>query len=131
MRCGNFFHSSACCAARMATRGSGPCPAMSRYTASSISNHSARQAFMRVHSQNEKLERLDQIPCTCGKKADRSEMFQQVAKLGNDHQLAGAALQLVVFQNPGRGMRNEDGVQPRLQRRIDVAARAVADHPPV
>src|SRR3989442_1900522 len=58
-------------------------------------------------------------------------MMAQLAKGRDDHQLAGAAQQLAVLKLPGGMVRDEDGIQARLERRIDVTAGTVADHPAV
>src|ERR1700757_4481000 len=58
-------------------------------------------------------------------------MLTQVAKTVENQKLAAAALELRMFQMPGIRMRDENGIQTHLQRRIDVAARAIPDHPAV
>src|SRR5712692_2289082 len=60
-----------------------------------------------------------------------SKMLAKLAKAGNDQQLARAAVQLAMLELPGGVVRDEDGVEPRLERRVDVATWAVADHPAV
>src|SRR5258706_13583876 len=56
-------------------------------------------------------------------------MIAQVAKTLKDEQAAGAAAHLFVFQGPGGGMWNEHRIQAGFQRRVDITARAVANHP--
>ena len=54
-----------------------------------------------------------------------------LAKGWKDDEFAGAGDDRLVFELPGMLMRDIDGVQADLHGGIDVAARAVADHPPV
>src|ERR1700722_15596841 len=61
----------------------------------------------------------------------KSKMLAQIAKTREDQQFPCAALQLGMLQVPCIRVRNENGVEPRLQRRIDVAARAIPHHPAV
>src|ERR1700722_14184772 len=61
----------------------------------------------------------------------RLEMAAKIAKRREDEQFSGAAFEFRLLEFPGGGMRNENGVESHLQGGIDVAARAVADHPPV
>src|SRR6267143_1306223 len=56
-------------------------------------------------------------------------MTAQFAESGEDHELARARQDRLMFQMPGVLVGNVDGVQTDLHRGIDVAARTVADHP--
>src|SRR5882672_6666861 len=62
---------------------------------------------------------------------ERSEMFAQSAEARQDEEATGSAAHFFVFELPGGMVRNEHGVQPRLQGGIDIAPRAVPDHPSV
>src|SRR5882672_10642610 len=104
----------ASCVARTAARGGGPCPATSRYTPSSIANHSARQSLMRCCSREGIPTRPGSSQLHSVTSNRGSKMFQQVTKLGDDHQFAAAALQFIVFQYPRGVVRHKDGVQARL-----------------
>src|ERR1700738_1124368 len=53
----------------------------------------------------------------------------ELAKGWKDDEFAGAGDDRLVFELPGMLMRDIDGVQADLHGGIDVAARAVADHP--
>src|SRR5260370_40620438 len=59
------------------------------------------------------------------------EMTTQFAKGRQDHELSGAPHHRLVLQGPGVLGRDEDGVQADFHGRINVAARAVANHPAV
>src|SRR6266704_558375 len=59
------------------------------------------------------------------------EMTTQFAKGRQDHELSGAPHHRLVLQVPGMLVRDEDGVQADFHGRINVAARAVANHPAV
>src|SRR5256885_16949960 len=56
-------------------------------------------------------------------------MAAEFAEGWEDDELAGAGHYRFVFELPGVLVRDVDGVQADLHRWIDVAARAVADHP--
>jgi len=58
-------------------------------------------------------------------------MTAKLAEGRQDYQLSGACHDRFVFESPGLLVRNVDGVEADLHRWIDVAARAVADHPAV
>src|SRR6266700_4999102 len=61
----------------------------------------------------------------------RSEMFTERAEVRQNEEAAGPAAHFFVFERPRSMVRNEHGVQPRLERGIDIAPRTVADHPSV
>src|SRR5260370_4880520 len=58
-------------------------------------------------------------------------MTAQFAKRRQDYELSRAGHRRFVFQSRGVLVGDVDGVETDLHRWIDVAARAVADHPPV
>src|SRR5580698_1680872 len=60
---------------------------------------------------------------------ERLEVATQLAKCRNDDQLSSARHDRLVLQLPGMLVRDVHGVEPDFHRWIDVAARAVADHP--
>src|SRR5205814_7335981 len=57
------------------------------------------------------------------------KMGTEFAKRGKDDQLSGAGHDRFVLHVPGVRVRNVNGIETDLHRGIDVAARAVADHP--
>src|SRR3972149_808845 len=59
------------------------------------------------------------------------EILPQLPEARQDQQLARAALHRSVLQLPGGVVRNEDGIEPRRKRGVDVAVRTVAHHPGV
>src|SRR6202022_786555 len=61
----------------------------------------------------------------------RSEVGAELAEGWQDDELAGAGDDRLVFELPGLLVRDVDGVEANLHGGIDVAARAVADHPAV
>jgi hypothetical protein len=65
------------------------------------------------------------------KKRNALKMDSEFAEAGEEDEFAGAALKLLVLEDPGGVVRNEDGVEAGLKSGIDVASRAVADHPAV
>src|ERR1700731_2694584 len=120
MVCGNFFHSSACSAARIATRGSGPCAAALRYVASSNSNHSVRQSVIKSLPVGHRAHKYH-APCPnrAWRIEVRSEMITQVAEASQDEQPARSPANLFVFQGPGGRMRDEHRIQACFERRVD------------
>ena len=58
-------------------------------------------------------------------------MRAKLAKRRQDHEFPGACHDGFMLQSPGVLVRDVHRVQADLHRRIDVAARAVADHPAV
>src|SRR5580693_8278749 len=60
---------------------------------------------------------------------ERLEVGAQLAKCRNDNQLSSARHDRFVLQLPGVLVRDVHGVESDFHRGIDVAARAVADHP--
>src|SRR6267378_2351543 len=148
--CGYFFASSAACTARMETFGIGDWPAKFKYVASSISNHSCRQSvcgevvivamgrsFCGSHkgldsSMRRRVQRPIWAANPCWTLSSRDlEMAAKFAEGRQDHQFSGARHHWFVLQSPGMLVRDIYGVEADLHRRIDVAARAVADHPAV
>src|SRR5436305_11860744 len=63
--------------------------------------------------------------------SDGLEMFPQFSEAADDEQLlsAGSGIHLLMLKNPGIAMRNEHGIEPGSEGRIDIRLRAVADHP--
>lgn len=58
-------------------------------------------------------------------------MGDQITETGQFEQVLphGRLVDDFMFKNPSEVMRDKDGVEPRRQRRVDVGARAIADHP--
>src|SRR6266581_1547542 len=146
--CGYFFHSMAAWAARIEVRGMGACPARFRYVVSSNSNHSLRQSINAPswcdarrqsrrarHSLFRSWRGSASISLESAAAAldcwSQLKMPAQFAERRDDDQLAWAAQHCLVFQHPGVRVGDVHGIQTELQRRIDVAAGAVADHPAV
>src|SRR5260370_603838 len=144
--CGYFFASSAACTARMETFGIGDWPAKFKYVASSISNHSFRQSVCRevvVAAMGFSFAGVtrNQIRAYCAgynvqfgqcvRPRSSLEMTAKLAEGRQDHQLSGTRHHRFVLQVPGVLVRDVHGIEADLHRRIDVAARAVADHPTV
>src|SRR5260370_3246485 len=144
--CGYFFASSAACTARMEIFGIGDCPAKFKYVASSISNHSCRQSvcreavFVAMGHSFAGVTR-DQIRAyrvgynvQFGQPVRARPSLEMTAKLAEgrqDHQFSGTRHHRFVFQCPGMLVWDVHGIEADLHCWIDVAARAVADHPPV
>jgi hypothetical protein len=59
----------------------------------------------------------------------RLEMRAEFAEAGEDYEFAGAGHYWFVFHVPGVLVRDVDGVEADFEGGVDVAARAVADHP--
>ena len=59
------------------------------------------------------------------------EVAAKFAEGGKDHQLTGAGYDRFVFELPGVLVRDVDGVEADFHGRVDVTARAVANHPGV
>ena len=57
------------------------------------------------------------------------EMRPQVGECLQDEEASVGRGDLLLFEPPGVLVGNEDGVEPGLQRRVDVGARRIADHP--
>src|SRR5579864_338363 len=62
---------------------------------------------------------------------DWLKMTAQFTERREDDQFPGARQHGFVFELPGVFVRNVDGIEAELERGIDVAARAVTDHPAV
>lgn len=58
-------------------------------------------------------------------------MSSEITKTRNENQFSRAAFELSVLKNPGGVMRNKNRIQASLQRRIDVAPRAISNHPAI
>src|SRR6266403_4913 len=139
---GYFFASRAACTARMETFGIGDWPAKFKYVASSISNHSCRQSVrgavvveaMGISSAKvtRTQNRASAVGCNIqiGQRS-KLEMAAKIAKDRQDHELSRSWYHRFVLQGPGVLMRDVHRIQPDLHGRVDVAARAVADHPAV
>ena len=63
--------------------------------------------------------------------SERLEVAAEFAERGEDDEFSDAGEDGLVFELPGVLMRDVDGVEADLHGGIDVAARAVADHPGV
>src|ERR1700685_527133 len=59
------------------------------------------------------------------------KMIAKGAEVHQDQKAPGAAAHFFVFERPGGVVRDEYGFQAAFERGIDIAARAVADHPSV
>src|ERR1700676_4696726 len=145
--CGYFLASSAACTARMETFGIGDWPARFKYVASSISNHSCRQSIwgeigvvdtgssFQQGSQGIKFEHsASGTTSNLGTRSGARGGLEMTAKLAEgrqDHQFSGARHDRFVFECPGVLVRDVHGVEADLHCGIDIAARAVADHPAV
>jgi hypothetical protein len=57
------------------------------------------------------------------------KVTSQIFETFQDQQATIAGYDLLLLQNPGVSVPNEDGVQARFQRRVDFGFRTVADHP--
>src|SRR6195256_486737 len=126
----------------METLGIGDWPAKFRKVSSSLSNHCCRQSVCRTVvvvamriSSTKCRQSLDSGRCGRVQQpnwaAVRLEMPAKLAKGRQDHELSRPRDDRFVLQGPGVLMRDVDSIQPDLHRRIDVAARTVADHPAV
>src|SRR5713226_10210512 len=119
----------------METRGIGPSPARFRYVTPSNSNHSSRQSISELPmiagggpplrqcnnragaATRPKLAGTGVRPHT-----NHSEMLPQLTKTGKDQQLPRAALHFGVLELPRGRVRDEHGIEPRFERRVDIAA---------
>src|ERR1700731_2074178 len=57
------------------------------------------------------------------------KVIPQIAKDRQNHQLSRTRQHWLMLQLPGIHVRDVHGVEARFHRRVDVAARAIADHP--
>src|ERR1700674_3223663 len=69
--------------------------------------------------------------CRDSAQSGASKMSAQLTKTLENQKLSCSTFELGFFELPCSMVRNENGIQACVKRRIDVAARAIADHPAV
>src|SRR6266481_3884875 len=69
--------------------------------------------------------------CYCGGETSSSEVGAKLSEGREDDEFAGTGDDRLVFELPGMLVGDVDGVQADLHGGVDVAARAVANHPAV